>query len=131
MRTDNIQRRFPWVLLVLLAGCATQPAIERSGLELQAFQADEFETSKRIAFSATMSVFQDMGFIIDDGDFETGLITATGPTEMDEGSVPSWVEVLFSGQSLTVSKQRRATAFVETMPSGLTRTRVLNGSVVT
>ena len=63
---------------LLAAGCASAPPAAKSGVELQAYQAREFETSKRAAFSATMSVFQDLGFIIDDGDFDTGLITATG-----------------------------------------------------
>ena len=89
---------------LLVTGCASRPPAAKSGVELQAYQAREFETTKRAAFSATMSVFQDLGFIIDDGDFDTGLITATGPTSRHD--------------------LRRATAFVEKMPSGLVRIRL-------
>jgi len=112
-----------FISLSLLSACASQPESPKSGLELQAYQAREFDTAKRTAFSATMSVFQDLGFIIDDGDFDTGLITASGPTISTQG-MPDWLEILLSGQSTTVSKRRRATAFVEAMPSGLIRVRL-------
>lgn len=112
-------------LIGLLAGCsANPPKTPKTGLQLQAYQASEFGTAKRIAFSATMSVFQDLGFIIDDGDFETGLITATGPTLATENTVPDWLSILLSGQSLAASRHQRATAYVETMPSGSTRIRL-------
>ncbi len=115
----------PVLAAVLLAGCASAPpATPKSSLELQAYQAHEYETTKRIAFSATLSVFQDQGFIIDDGDFDTGLITATGPTLETANTVPDWISILLSGQSSATSRHRRATAYVETMPSGAVRVRL-------
>ncbi len=115
----------PLLATLLMAGCvATPPATPKSGLELQAYQAHEFATTKQIAFSATLSVFQDQGFIVDDGDFETGLITATGPTLATANTVPDWISILISGQSMASSRHRRATAYVETMPSGLVRVRL-------
>ncbi len=114
-----------FLLLALVAGCgSTPPETPKTGLQLQAYQASEFSTSKRVAFSATLSVFQDLGFIIDDGDFETGLITATGPTLDTSNTVPDWLSILLSGQSLASSRHQRATAYVESMPSGLTRVRL-------
>jgi hypothetical protein len=101
-----------------------RPPAAKSGIELQAYQAREFETSKRAAFSATMSVFQDLGFIIDDGDFDTGLITATGPTRRDEMDVSDLLAQVFAGTDTRGSTHRRATAFVEKMPSGLVRIRL-------
>lgn len=112
------------VIAVLVSGCATPPEAEKTPLELQSVQAKEFETSKRAAFSATMSVFQDLGFIIDDGDFETGLITATGPTNEEKGKMPGIFEILFSTESTILTRHRRATAFVEEMPSGAVRVRL-------
>lgn len=113
------------VVAMLFTSCAAAPPEpEKTPLELQAIQAKEFETSKRAAFSATMSVFQDLGFIIDDGDFETGLITATGPTSDQKGDMPGIFEILFSTPSVIVSRHRRATAFVEEMPSGAVRLRL-------
>lgn len=113
------------VLLAILAGCGSTPQpTPKSGLQLQSYQAHEFTTTKRIAFSATLSVFQDQGFIIDDGDFDTGLITATGPTLATENTVADWLSIMMSGQSMANSRHRRATAFVETMPSGKVRVRL-------
>ncbi len=112
-------------LAATLAACSTTPPeTPKTGLQLQAYQASEFSASKRVAFSATLSVFQDLGFIIDDGDFETGLITATGPTLDTSNTLPDWLSILLSGQSLATARHQRATAFVETLPSGLTRVRL-------
>lgn len=105
-------------------GCATPPEPPKSGIELQSYQAKEFETSKRAAFSATMSVFQDLGFIIDDGDFDTGLITATGPSTREEADFSDVLAQIFGGVDPRGSIFRRATAFVEKMPSGLIRVRL-------
>ena len=71
-----------------------------------------------------MSVFQDLGFIIDDGDFDTGLITATGPSTKDELGVDDMLAQLFAGVDMRSSSHRRATAFVEKMPSGVIRIRL-------
>lgn len=111
-------------IALLGSGCASAPPAPKSGIELQAYQAKEFETSKRTAFSAVMSVFQDLGFIIDDGDFDTGLITATGPTHRDELGMGDILAQVFAGADTRSSTHRRATAFVEQMPSGLVRIRL-------
>jgi len=112
------------LVTVFLGGCAGQPAAPKSGVELQAYQAKEFETDKRAAFSATMSVFQDLGFIIDDGEFDTGLITATGLSIRHEMGMGDVFAKLFAGTDTRGFTQRRATAFVEKMPSGLIRIRL-------
>ncbi len=107
-----------------LTACQTTPTrAPKTGVQLQSYQAKEFETSKRIAFSSTMSVFQDMGFIIDDGEFDTGLITASGPTLANKRT-PGVFDVLFGTEHIATTTRRRATAFVETMPSGLVRIRL-------
>ncbi len=112
------------IAALLAAGCASAPPAAKSGVELQAYQAREFETSKRAAFSATMSVFQDLGFIIDDGDYETGLITATGLMRREQMDAGDLFAQIFAGVDTRVATQRRATAFVEEMPSGLVRIRL-------
>ena len=112
------------ILTLFASGCATAPPATKSGVELQAYQAKEFETSKRAAFSATMSVFQDLGFIIDDGDFDTGLITATGLMRREQMDAGDLFVKLFAGVDTRIATQRRATAFVEKMPSGLVRIRL-------
>lgn len=122
----NTYRTFLLVTGIALycGACATPPPAPKTGIELQAFQAKEFEASKRAAFSATMSVFQDLGFIIDDGDFDTGLITATGPSTREEKDFSDVLAQLFGGVDMRGSIFRRATAFVEEMPSGLIRVRL-------
>lgn len=111
-------------LAVLAGGCASAPPAPKSGIELQAYQAKEFEASKRAAFSATMSVFQDLGFIIDDGDFDTGLITATGPSNRHSMGMGDLFAQVFAGTDTRGATHRRATAFVEEMPSGKVRIRL-------
>ena len=71
-----------------------------------------------------MSVFQDLGFIIDDGDFDTGLITATGLSIRHEMGMGDVFSKLFAGVDTRGFTERRATAFVEKMPSGLIRIRL-------
>jgi len=71
-----------------------------------------------------MSVFQDLGFIIDDGEFDTGLITATGLSIRHEMGMGDVLSKIFAGTDTRGFTQRRATAFVEKMPSGLIRIRL-------
>jgi hypothetical protein len=112
------------IVTLLLGGCAAPPVAPKTGVELQAYQAKEFEATKRAAFSATMSVFQDLGFIIDDGEFDTGLITATGLSIRHEMGMGDVLSKLFAGVDTRGFTTRRATAFVEQMPSGLIRVRL-------
>ena len=92
-------------LLILIAsclnGCATTKP-QKTSLELQAMQAKEFNTEKKVAFQSTLSVFQDLGYVIQQADLETGFITAKSPTT--NTMVP------FVGMSMNDTK---ATAFVE------------------
>lgn len=89
---------------VSATACATAPAPQLTPLELQALQQREFETPKQVAFAATMSVFQDLGYTVDAADLDTGLITVSSTAE----STRDW---LWSGSRFTT--QTRATAFIE------------------
>jgi len=105
---------FSLVAMVLLSGCvqkAYKPT--KTSLELQAIQSTEYETSYKVAFAASLSVFQDLGYIISTADSETGFVTAASPKSQE--FVP------FRGQ---VMKNRKATAFIETMPSKKVRVRL-------
>ena len=101
-----------WMCLfapMALMGCHPPAKIYQSKLDplaLQQMQTQEFETSKKILLAATISVFQDTGFTIDTGDYETGLITAKSPTSFNK-------ESRYSEQGLGFSMSERATAFVE------------------
>ena len=103
MKTKAI---FTSTLLLLLpffvVSCVTTPP--KTSLELQAFQKKSFEASKSVAFSSTMSVFQDLGYIIKAADKDTGLIQAASPTKS--------IQLFGSHMSNT-----QATAFVEQVNS--------------
>lgn len=66
-------------ITALISSCATAPT--KTGLELQAFQKKNFTAQKSVVFSSTMSVFQDLGYIIRNADKDTGLIQAASPTK--------------------------------------------------
>jgi predicted component of type VI protein secretion system len=86
-------------------------------MELQALQSREYKTSKDQVFSSVVSVFQDMGYQIGGADVTSGFINATSANKNKTGFFEAMAGVTASGAS-------RVTAFVETMPSGLTRVRL-------
>lgn len=102
------------LLTLILSACVSQPVSTKSPLELQAIQSKEFETNKKVAFAATLSVFQDMGYIIESASFETGLVTSKSPTKQEY----DWV---WGGQ---IMKFVKATAFVEELAPNRTKVRV-------
>ncbi|HYJ41818.1 MAG TPA: hypothetical protein VEW08_13580 [Steroidobacteraceae bacterium] len=102
---------------VAIAGCVMPPEVARTSLQLQSFQAKEFETSKVAAFGSTLSVFQDLGYIVASADLETGFITAASPA----GNKSNVWEVL---AGTTSSVQTRATAFVEEIRPGFASIRL-------
>jgi len=99
------------------AGCATAPEPAPTSMQLQSFQAKEFETSKLVAFGSVLSVFQDLGYIVASADRETGFITAASPS----GNKTNFWEVL---AGTTSSAQTRATAFVEEIRPGFASIRL-------
>lgn len=101
------------VIVLVLTGCVTAPTSTKSALELQAIQAKEFDTSKKIAFAATLSVLQDLGYVVSNADLDTGLINGKSPTQ--QSFVP------FVGR---VMKDTKATAFVEEITPGRTKVRL-------
>ena len=98
---------------LFMAGCVTPPPPQKSALELQAIQVREFETSQKIAFTAVLSVFQDLGYTVSSASLDTGIITAKSPTKQD--FVP------FVGQRMTDEK---ANAFVEQIGTSRTKIRL-------
>lgn len=99
-------------ITLALTSCVTPPPAPQSQLEIQAYQSRDFETNKRVAFDATMSVLQDAGFIIESADFDTGFITGKGPSKSRNE--------FFVG---TVTEHTRMTAFVEQRTSTAARVR--------
>jgi hypothetical protein len=76
------------VIAILLGGCfeTTQPPPKQTtSLQIEAMQTQIFETTKRKAFNAVMTVFQNKGYTILSADLDTGFITAKSATT-DTGS---------------------------------------------
>lgn len=102
---------FLWALTVFVAGCGTSGP-QKTSLEIQAFQRKEFGTTKKIAFASTVSVFQDLGYIIRTADLETGLVSAQSPTRNS---------MIFGGRRMSSTE---ASAFVEDLASNRTTVRL-------
>lgn len=88
--------------LLILAGCQTTPKATKpdpTSLELQAFQKQTLDCSKKVAFASTMSVFQDLGYTIQSADLDTGFITVSSPTS-GSGDELSNVEPVLKGLAL-------------------------------
>lgn len=74
-------KKYSLVLLLALSGCSLSNEPEKTSLEIQAIQMQEFETNKEVGFNSVMSVLQDLGFIIQSASLSTGFITAESPAK--------------------------------------------------
>lgn len=95
-----------FVVVSALSGCAATPPASKTPLEIQAFQTKEFQAEKTIVFGAVLSVFQDLGYIVQSADRDTGFITAASPA----GNKTNFWDAL---GGMSASGQTKATAFVE------------------
>ena len=101
--------------LVFLAGC-TPPGPVLTPLEIQSLQTREFEHDKAVVFASTMSVFQDLGYIVNSADLDTGLITTESPATSDRATFPARLTILpdlMVWSDVTSVVQTKATAFIE------------------
>jgi hypothetical protein len=109
----NLFKLVAIVLVALLSGCVMPPPQStKSALELQAIQSKEFETSKKVAFAATLSVLQDQGYIIGSASLETGLVSGKSPTKSE-------FKVFYTEMS-----DIKVTAFVEEIAPNRTKVRL-------
>ena len=102
---------------LMLVACATSKRVPETPLQLQSFEAREFETSKTAAFGSVLTVFQDLGYIVASADKETGFITAASPS----GTRTNFWEALGGVQT---SGHTKATAFVEEIRPGFVSVRL-------
>lgn len=92
------------------AGCAMNDATSnKTSLEIQSYQSRSFEVDKKMAFNSAMSVFQDLGYIVNSANLDTGFITAESPTKGAKGS-DAFLSFL---AGLRVEGRTAVTAFVE------------------
>ena len=116
--------------VVFVVGC-TPPGPALTPLEIQSLQTREFEHDKAIVFASTMSVFQDLGYIVSSADLDTGLITTESPATSDRAAFPARFTILpelMIWSDVTRVMQTKATAFIEQIG---TRSRVRLNFVVT
>lgn len=108
---------FPIIVTCSLAGCATTGNNDMTSLEIQAFQTQEFEASKKVTFGSVISVFQDLGYIVESADVETGFITAASASSNKTGFWEAMGGVTTSGKT-------RVTAFLEEIRPGFVSVRL-------
>jgi len=106
------------VLGLALAGCAGHKKVTLTPLEIQALQQRDFEADKAIVFASIVSVFQDLGYIIEGANLETGFITAVSATK----DTTSGINKLWLGAKQ--QSDTKATAFVEGQGGNLTHVRL-------
>ncbi|MDX2419171.1 MAG: hypothetical protein QNK19_17060 [Xanthomonadales bacterium] len=102
------------VLLLLLMSACAAPVVQKTPLEIQSMQTRDFEVDRNTAFRAVLSVFQDVGYIVESADNETGFITGSSPTD---SKTNFWT-------ASRDSKTTRATAFVEELRPNVSRVRL-------
>lgn len=105
-----------------LSGCqTTEPVVKKTSLEIQAIQAKMFETDKNTAFKSVVSVLQDLGYVIQSGSLETGLITAQSPMQEDQSGGAQFAK-FFGG--VRTEGRTYVTASVEDFNAKQTRVRL-------
>jgi hypothetical protein len=107
---------------ISLGACTTLPKPEPVPLQLQAFQTHEFEIDQTTAIRSVMSVFQDLGYIIQSADKDVGFITATSPMRDTTGFLS--ILLALGGTASSSSSQTRATAVIEEVKPNLTTVRL-------
>ena len=104
-------------MVSLTIGCMQQQAPALTPLEIQSLQSREFETNKEVVFASVMTVFQDLGYVIQSADKDTGFITANSPTKSTGGFFAN------AGGSRQQT-HTKATAFIEQIREGLSKARL-------
>ena len=102
----------------VLTGCSqiyqrVSGKLVRNNLELQSIQSIEFEAPYNVVFASSLSVLQDLGYTVLTADSVTGFMTASSPKSQEMTLFRGWV-----------MKNRKVTAFIETMPSAKIRVRL-------
>lgn len=90
---------------------------EPSPSDVQQMQQHRYPADKTAVFGAVVDVLQNLGFTIDNADAQSGFVTAESGTV----SKSNVFDILGGTQG---SGNTKATAFIETMPGGVTRVRL-------
>ena len=114
-----------------LTGCTPPPPKKppMTPLQIQSLQSREYTDPQSIVFPSVISVFQDLGYTIDEANKDTGIITAESPTKSTGSSGGGGTGMMFQllagmgrhgsigagGGHSTSHSQTKATAFIETI----------------
>lgn len=112
-----MKRAAAFVAAGLLAGCAAAPRPSPVPLQVQAYQVKEFETDKTTALACVINVFQDLGYIIQSADRDTGFVTAVSPSKNS-------ANVMETLSGFAISGATKATAFIEELRPNVTTVRL-------
>ncbi|QYE35125.1 hypothetical protein KZX46_20835 [Polymorphobacter sp. PAMC 29334] len=104
-------------LVALISAPVVAKKVEMTPMQLQALQTHEYKTTKDQVFASVVSVFQDLGYQVAQADMGSGFITA-------ESANKNKTNVLQAFAGMSASGHTRATAFIEQMPSGMSRVRL-------
>lgn len=109
-----------------VTGCTPPPPKKppMTPIQIENLQSRDYTESKDIVFPSVISVFQDLGYTINEANKDTGIITAESPTKSAHGGGGGMMFELLagmgkhgavgSGPSSSYS-QTKATAFIETI----------------
>ena len=94
-----MRKLFAVVGVLMIAGCATTAAPQKTQLELREFQTRAFDTNDtKMVLKAVLNVLQDDDFIVKNANTELGLLNAT--KEVDVSSCgEKFVALLFAGNN--------------------------------
>jgi hypothetical protein len=107
-----------------VSACTTVPRKpEPLPLQLQALQTREFEVNHTTAMRSVLSVFQDLGYIIQSADKDVGFITASSPAK-GRATFVDLLLTLGGSSPARTTLQTRATAVIEELRPNLTTVRL-------
>lgn len=112
----------PFAAAIGLTACADLAADsepELTSLDIQSIQKRDYDLDSSIAFASVVSVFQDLGYIIDNADKATGFITAHSPSEDSTDLLQLLLE-----DDVTVTSQTKVTAVIESLTEERTSIRL-------
>ncbi len=108
--------------IIVLAGCAQFDSKPRlNPLQIEALQTRTFDVNKRIAFNAVITILQNLGYIIQTADFDTGFITAQSPKQTNFFGTTSFTKTTAFITERTANKTKIRINFVANTTSSTSK----------
>lgn len=98
----KLSKSIIFLMIIILASCVVEPPKpDLTPLQIQLMQTKVFNVNKRSAFNSTVTVMQNLGYIIHDANFDTGIITAQSTQTVD-----FWQEAQYTEATAFIQKYR-------------------------